>query len=313
MLQSGAFDVDCENPVVKDRLTVIDAGLSIGFTMELAMRTATATSAKQMCHSVFWWIDVVAVVPFYLDLVATAAAGDPYLAGGKPQSEDEAQPEPQDRTLEDVQDLLSLLRVVRVLKVIRHHPDSKLLYDALRMSARPLLVPLTFLIVGELLCHRLHPAAAQRARSSGRSPPDAVSFFFGAAVYYFEKLETGATDKFPDIGTSIWFMLVTFSTVGYGDYAPVTHSGRAITSLAIIAGVIFMSSIPIWSPNPRLADCHSTCCSRVRGPNRDSAAQHRGVQFLQGLGGEADQRCRAEDPRAHDRSDADGARRAQAL
>ena len=177
------------------------------------MRTATATSAKQMCHSVFWWIDVVAVVPFYLDLVATAAAGDPYLAGGEPQSEDEAQPEPQDRTIEDVQDLLSLLRVVRVLKVIRHHPDSKLLYDALRMSARPLLVPLTFLIVGALLCHRLHPAAAQRARSSGRSPPDAVSFFFGAAVYYFEKLETGATDKFPDIGTSIWFMLVTCSLV----------------------------------------------------------------------------------------------------
>ena len=67
----------------------------------------------------------------------------------------------------------------------------------------------------------------------------AVDQVFGAAVYYFEKLETA---KFPDIGTSIWFMLVTFSTVDYGDYAPVTHSGRAITSLAIIAGVIFMSS-----------------------------------------------------------------------
>ena len=61
-----------------------------------------------------------------------------------------------------MRDLLRLLRILRVLKVIRHHPDSAILFKALHMSARPLVVPLTFLAIGVT--------------------------FFGSFVYYFEKL-----------------------------------------------------------------------------------------------------------------------------
>ena len=36
---------------------------------------------------------------------------------------------------------------------------------------------------------------------------------------------------------AIWYVIVTMSTVGYGDHYPVTHAGRAIGSLIIIVGV----------------------------------------------------------------------------
>jgi len=36
---------------------------------------------------------------------------------------------------------------------------------------------------------------------------------------------------------SIWYLLVTMSTVGYGDHYPVTDAGRAIGSLIIVVGV----------------------------------------------------------------------------
>ena len=49
----------------------------------------------------------------------------------------------------------------------------------------------------------------------------AGAIFFGAFVYSLERLELGDdASAFPDIGNAAWFMLVTFSTVGYGD-API--------------------------------------------------------------------------------------------
>ena len=74
-------------------------------------------------------------------------------------------------------------------QVMRQHPDSEILWKALRISARPLLVPITFLFLGAI--------------------------FFGNLVYYFEKIAADEGQaNFPDVGTAVWFMLVTFSTVG---------------------------------------------------------------------------------------------------
>jgi hypothetical protein len=44
--------------------------------------------------------------------------------------------------------------------------------------------------------------------------------------------------------SSIWFMLVTFSTVGYGDLYPATFPGRIITIVAIFFAATFMA-LPI--------------------------------------------------------------------
>jgi hypothetical protein len=40
---------------------------------------------------------------------------------------------------------------------------------------------------------------------------------------------------------SAWFVLVTLSTVGYGDSTPSTDAGHGIAAAAIVAGVLFMS------------------------------------------------------------------------
>ena len=53
--------------------------------------------------------------------------------------------------------------------------------------------------------------------------------------------ELGDEGAFPDMGIAVWFMLVTFSTVGYGDYSPNSHMGKALTSVAIVGGLVFMS------------------------------------------------------------------------
>ena len=99
----------------------------------------------------------------------------------------------------------------------------------------------------------------------------AGAIFFGSFVYSLERLEMGEeAAAFPDIGNAAWFMLVTFSTVGYGhgpnpdpnpdpdpdpnpnpdsdpnqvgygDVSPNSHSGKVVTSIAIMVGVVFMA------------------------------------------------------------------------
>jgi len=45
----------------------------------------------------------------------------------------------------------------------------------------------------------------------------------------------------PDPGDGMWWALVTITTVGYGDIAPVTPAGRAFGALLIITGVVLFS------------------------------------------------------------------------
>ena len=54
------------------------------------------------------------------------------------------------------------------------------------------------------------------------------------SVFYFESKTPGATIKhFPE---AIWYSIVTLTTVGYGDIAPLTAVGKLIASLAMLTG-----------------------------------------------------------------------------
>jgi hypothetical protein len=46
---------------------------------------------------------------------------------------------------------------------------------------------------------------------------------------------------YPNIPRAMWFMMVTFSTVGYGDLTPQTWRGQIFGAVVIISGVIFLA------------------------------------------------------------------------
>lgn len=54
-------------------------------------------------------------------------------------------------------------------------------------------------------------------------------------VYFAEHL--AQPDKFTSIPATVWWSVVTLTTVGYGDMIPVTTSGKIFTSVILIAGV----------------------------------------------------------------------------
>jgi len=99
-----------------------------------------------------------------------------------------------------------LLRVFRILKLTRYISEADLLRSAMRQSLRKIIV---FFEVVMLLV-----------------------LFLGTIMYMIE----GENSGFTSIPQSVYWAIVTITTVGYGDLAPATVAGKMIASLAMLTG-----------------------------------------------------------------------------
>ncbi|PCE32905.1 ion transporter [Burkholderia ubonensis] len=112
---------------------------------------------------------------------------------------------PESRVLADIR-ILRLLRVFRILNLSRHLGEAAQLQKALLASRRKITV---FLVTVLLLVVVL-----------------------GTLMFVIEGPEHG----FTSIPTSIYWAIVTLTTVGFGDITPQTPLGRALASFVMITG-----------------------------------------------------------------------------
>ncbi|GJM23162.1 MAG: ion transporter [Planctomycetota bacterium] len=101
---------------------------------------------------------------------------------------------------------LRLLRVFRVLKLAQFVGEAKQLRAALHASARKIMVFLFTVIT--------------------------VVVIVGAAMYLIE----GEASGFTSIPHSMYWAIVTMTTVGYGDLAPITTGGKLLASIVMVLG-----------------------------------------------------------------------------
>ena len=101
---------------------------------------------------------------------------------------------------------LRILRVFRVLKLIQYLKEANLLMRALSASRKKITVFLFAVLTMVTL--------------------------FGSLMYVLE----GEASGFTSIPRSIYWAIVTMTTVGYGDIAPQTAPGQALASLVMIMG-----------------------------------------------------------------------------
>lgn len=99
-----------------------------------------------------------------------------------------------------------LLRVFRILKLTRYITELDQLASALRQSFLKMVVFFEVVLV--------------------------LVLFMGTIMYMVEGEESG----FTSIPQSIYWAIVTITTVGYGDIAPVTVVGKIIASIAMLTG-----------------------------------------------------------------------------
>lgn len=102
--------------------------------------------------------------------------------------------------------LLRVMRIFRILKLVRFLQDSNILTRSLIMSQRKIFIFFSSVAV--------------------------LVTIFGALMYVIEGPENG----FTSIPQSIYWAIVTITTVGYGDISPQTDLGKAVASLTMLMG-----------------------------------------------------------------------------
>lgn len=64
-------------------------------------------------------------------------------------------------------------------------------------------------------------------------------YISAVGIYFFEK--NVQPEKFGSILDSMWWALVTLTTVGYGDTYPITPLGKVFTSLIVVIGIAIIA------------------------------------------------------------------------
>lgn len=68
-------------------------------------------------------------------------------------------------------------------------------------------------------------------------------FVCSLGVYDAEHLVPGAT--ITNFGDAVWWAFVTVTTIGYGDFYPVTFEGRSIAVLLMLSGIALVSVVTV--------------------------------------------------------------------
>ena len=150
---------------------------------------------------------------------------------------------------------LRLLRIFRVLKLSRFLVEGNLLWQSLLRSSRKIGV---FLFTVVLLC-----------------------VIMGTIMYTVEGPENG----FSSIPLSIYWAIVTLTTVGYGDIAPGTVLGQFLASAIMIMGYAIIA-VPTGIVTVDLANTSNKKESRLKTCENCGSSCSKDANYCQGCGTE---------------------------
>ncbi len=113
---------------------------------------------------------------------------------------------------------LGAIRTFRVLRLLKFYRYSEAMQNFMAgiKRARPRLIGLGYFVF--------------------------VLLFFGSVLMH-ELEGAGQPEKFGTISGSAWYMIVTFTTVGYGDVFPLTPAGKLVAACFMILGVGLLAAL----------------------------------------------------------------------
>ena len=105
--------------------------------------------------------------------------------------------------------LLRMFRLFRLFKLVRYNKAMRHFANAMKMAKEQIIL---FLIITIMLI-----------------------YFAAVGIYYFEN--EAQPEHFSSIFSSLWWSIVTLTTVGYGDVYPITVGGRIFTFFILMIGL----------------------------------------------------------------------------
>ena len=105
--------------------------------------------------------------------------------------------------------ILRLFRLFRLLKLVRYNRAMQHFGRAMVVAKEQIILFMSITVI--------------------------LIYFAAVGIYYFE--HEAQPDKFSSIFDSLWWSIVTLTTVGYGDVYPITMGGRLFTFLILLIGL----------------------------------------------------------------------------
>jgi voltage-gated potassium channel len=187
-----------------------------------------AQASSRDLRTGFVWIflnivDLLSVVPFYVELIVAATAGGDSSSSG---------------AFAAVR-VLRLFRLARVLKVGRYVAILQIVGETLRRSV----VGLGLLVFSVLVAGLLYGSIEFYAENF-------AGCVFDDKTMLWTYTSSGEPSPFQSVLQGTWWAIVTLTTVGYGDKFPLTWPGQVVAVFAILSGLVVLAfPITIISSN----------------------------------------------------------------
>ncbi|XP_051506930.1 potassium voltage-gated channel subfamily G member 3-like isoform X1 [Myxocyprinus asiaticus] len=183
---------------------IIEAVCIGWFTAECIVRFIVSRDKCEFVRRPLNIIDLLAITPYYISVTMTVLTGE------------NSQLQRAGVTLR----VLRMMRIFWVIKLARHFLGLQTLGLTLRRCYREMVMLLVFICVAMAI--------------------------FGALAQLLEHgldLQSG-NDEYASIPAACWWVIISMTTVGYGDMYPITVPGRVLGGLCVVSGIVLLA-LPI--------------------------------------------------------------------
>lgn len=135
--------------------------------------------------------------------------------------------------------VLSICRILRIFKVTRNFEGAKVLFVTMKNSSRPLMVSFIVLI--------------------------AVMSIVSAVLFFVEPCH-GNDCEFTDQMNAAYFLVITLTTIGYGDQIPQSHGGKFVAIVIAFLGSFYMA-MPLAIIGSKFEEAYKEHQFHSHGPN----------------------------------------------
>lgn len=149
--------------------------------------------------------------------------------------------------------ILRVLRIFRVLKLVQFSNEANAMIRALRSSSRKMAVFFATVLT--------------------------LVVIFGSVMYLIEGDENG----FSSIPRSIYWAIVTMTTVGYGDISPTTAAGQAVAAVVMMLGFAIIA-VPTGIVASEMSRAQNEPMSTQVCPECASEGHHHEARFCRECG-----------------------------
>ncbi|GLD51167.1 potassium voltage-gated channel subfamily V member 2-like isoform X1 [Lates japonicus] len=182
------------------------------FTLEYFLRLVTTSNIKHFVKSALNFVDVVAVMPYFIQILFEAFVIDSEDVSAQEDLKAMARVSKVSKVLK----VVKLMRIFRILKLARHSTGMRAFGFTIRQCSEQVCCLFLFIAMG--------------------------IFTFSALMHSVEVDQPGT--PFSSIPDAWWWAAVSISTVGYGDVVPISYLGRCVAFGCISFGII-LNGMPI--------------------------------------------------------------------